>query len=299
MSLLVVGSLAFDQLETPKAKRERIVGGSAVYASIAASYFTDVKMVSIAGYDFTDEYIQSLKNRGIDLEGLTISQEKKTFFWAGKYHDDMNTRTTLVTDLNAFEDFDPVLPDSYQQADYLVLESIQPSLQQAVLDRMAKRPKLVALDTIALWIDITKKELIDVIKQVDLVSINDEEVKEISGKDNLKEAAQFLLDMGLKALVVKKGEHGAMLFTEGKVSFFPSILLDGVEDPTGAGDCFMGAMMGYISKKDDTSHQTLKEAVLHGTAVASFCVEKFGTENVIDLKTEEIDERVGTLLAMY
>ncbi|MFY0673675.1 MAG: sugar kinase [Bacteroidia bacterium] len=293
MSLICVGSVAFDAIETPFGKTDKIVGGAGTYISTAASYFTkDVKLVSVVGGDFPKESIENFKNKGIAVEGLQVKENEKSFFWSGKYHNDLNSRDTLVTELNVLADFDPVLPESYQNSDYLMLGNLSPDVQMKVIERLNDRPKLVALDTMNFWMDIAMDDLKAVIKKVDVLIINDEEARQFTGEYSLVKASKKILDLGLKFLVIKKGEHGALLFHDNQVFFAPALPLEEVFDPTGAGDTFAGGFMGYIAMTDDISYENLKRAVIYGSAMASFCVEKFGTERLEDLQQDEVVRRI-------
>lgn len=299
MSLLTVGSVAFDALETPFGKTDRIIGGAATYITLAASYFTqENNLVAVVGDDFPGSMIDVLEGRGISTEGLEIRKGEKTFFWAGKYHENMNSRDTLVTELNVMGSFDPKIPDSYQGAQYLMLGNTSPSIQKAVLDRLNSRPKLVMLDTMNLWIDIALDDLKAVLKEVDILTINDEEARLLSKEYSLRKAARKILAMGPKTLVIKKGEHGALLFHENEVFFAPALPLEEVFDPTGAGDTFAGGFIGYLAQTNDTSFENLKRALVYGSAMASFCVEKFGVERMVNLSREEINERVAEFVKL-
>ncbi len=299
MSLLTVGSVAFDALETPFGKTDKIIGGAATYITLAASYFTkDNNLVAVVGDDFPGSMIGVLENRGVNTEGLEIRKGEKTFFWAGKYHENMNSRDTLVTELNVMGSFDPKIPDSYQGAQYLMLGNTSPSIQKAVLDRLNTRPKLVMLDTMNLWIDIALDDLKAVLKEVDILTINDEEARLLSKEYSLRKAARKILAMGPQTLIIKKGEHGALLFYKDDVFFVPALPLEEVFDPTGAGDTFAGGFIGYLAQTDDMSFENLKRALVYGSAMASFCVEKFGVERIVDLSQEEIDERVAEFVKL-
>lgn len=292
-SLLTVGSVAFDAIETPFGKTDKIVGGAGTYISISASYFAkDQKIVSVVGDDFPLATLQDLKARGVDIEGLQIKDGEKTFFWSGKYHNDMNSRDTLVTELNVLEHFDPIIPESYQGADYLMLGNLAPTVQRQVIERLSVRPKLIALDTMNFWMDIMMEEVLKTIKLIDVLIINDEEARQLSGEYSLKRAAKKILGMGPKYLIIKKGEHGALLFHEEKVFFAPALPLEEVFDPTGAGDTFAGGFMGYITKTDDISFDNMKRAIIAGSAMASYCVELFGTERIESLTDTEIYDRM-------
>lgn len=294
MSLLVVGTVAFDAIETPFGKTDKIVGGAATYISLAASYFTqNIQLVSTVGDDFPDEVLQKLNNKGVSTEGLQIHEGEKSFFWAGKYHNDMNTRDTLATELNVLENFDPVLPDSYKNADFVMLGNLTPSVQKKVLSQLKSRPKLIAMDTMNFWMDIALDELKETIAMVDVLTINDEEARQLSGEYSLVLAAKKIMKMGPKFLIIKKGEHGALLFNNQNEAFFaPALPLEEVFDPTGAGDTFAGGFMGYLAASQDISFDNMKRAIIYGSAMASFCVEKFGTEKLMYLSDKEIKSRI-------
>jgi len=293
MSLLVIGTVAFDAIETPFGKTDKIVGGAATFIGLSASYFTQsINLVSVVGDDFPLEAIDMMKNREINTEGLQVKKGEKTFFWSGKYHNDMNSRDTLETQLNVLATFDPVIPEKYQNCEFLMLGNLAPSVQHQVLDRLKTRPKLVVLDTMNFWMDIALPELTSLLKRVDVLTINDEEARQLSGEYSLVKAAQKILAMGPKYLIIKKGEHGALLFNKEQVFFAPALPLEDVFDPTGAGDSFAGGFIGYIASTKDISFDNLKRAVIFGSAMASFSVEKFGTERIQNLKSKEVDERV-------
>jgi sugar/nucleoside kinase (ribokinase family) len=293
MSLLTVGSVAFDALETPFGKTDKIIGGAATYITLAASYFTKQNnLVAVVGGDFPKEMIDLLGDHGVNTKGLEIVQDGKTFFWSGKYHEDMNTRDTLITELNVMEHFDPIIPDSYQGTEFLMLGNTVPATQKLVIERLAKRPKLIMLDTMNLWMNIALEDLKAVLKMVDLITINDEEARLLSGEYSLRKAAKKIMEMGPKTLIIKKGEHGALLFQEDRIFFAPALPLEEVFDPTGAGDTFAGGFIGYLAATDDISFDNMKRAIIYGSAMASFCVEKFGTERLVNLSQEEINARV-------
>jgi len=293
MSLLTVGSVAFDALETPFGKTDKIIGGAATYITLSASYFTkENNLVAVVGGDFPQSMISLLEEHGVNTEGLEIIQDGKTFFWSGRYHEDMNTRDTLETQLNVMEHFDPIIPESYQTTQYLMLGNTVPATQKLVIERMKNRPKLIMLDTMNLWMNIALDDLKEVISMVDVVSINDEEARQLSGEHSLRKAAVKILAMGPKALIIKKGEHGALLFQGDRIFFAPALPLEEVFDPTGAGDTFAGGFIGYLASTDDISFENMKRAIIYGSAMASFCVEKFGSERLVNLTQEEIDERV-------
>ena len=294
MSLLVVGTVAFDDIETPFGKSDKIIGGAATYIGLAASYFADnIQLVSTVGDDFPKSMIQIMERKGIQTEGLQIHAGKKSFFWAGKYHNDMNTRDTLATELNVLADFDPVLPNSYQNPDFVMLGNLTPSVQMRVLEQIPNRPKLVVMDTMNFWMDTAMDELKETIAKVDVLTINDEEARQLSGEYSLVAAAKKIMAMGPKYLVIKKGEHGALLFNQNNEAFFvPALPLEEVFDPTGAGDTFAGGFIGYLANSKDISFDNLKRAVVYGSAMASFCVEKFGAEKLLDLSSSLIKKRV-------
>lgn len=299
MSLLVVGTVAFDSIETPYGKVEKVVGGAATYISLAASYFTDpVRIVSVIGDDFPRETLDDLERRGVDLQGLQVRQGESSFYWSGRYHTDLNTRDTLVTDLNVLADFDPVLPESYQDATYLMLGNLTPAVQLRVLSQLRERPRLIAMDTMNYWMESALGELMEVIARVDLLTVNDEEARQLTGEYSLVRAARRILAMGPKMLVIKKGEHGALLFMkEGEeemhIFYAPAMPLLDVYDPTGAGDTFAGGMMGYLARTGDLSFDNLKRALIYGSAMASFCVEKFSIERLLELDPDQILARIA------
>ncbi len=293
MSLLVIGTVAFDAIETPFGKTDKIVGGAASYISLAASYFYNhINLVSVVGEDFSQEFLSVLKKQGVNLEGLQIKKGEKSFFWAGKYHNDLNTRDTLDTQLNVLADFDPVVPASYQSCEFLMLGNLMPSLQLKVLAQLKTRPKLIVLDTMNFWMDIAMDDLKQVITKIDVLTINDSEARQLSGEYSLVKAAQKILKMGPKTLIIKKGEHGALLFNKDEVFFAPALPLEDVFDPTGAGDSFAGGFIGYLAKTQDISFENMKRAIIYGSAMASFTVEKFGTERLIGLSKADVEERV-------
>ncbi|MCP3931524.1 MAG: sugar kinase [Bacteroidetes bacterium] len=299
MSLLTVGTVAFDDIQTPFGKAEMAIGGAATYISLAASYFTDkIQLVSVIGDDFPKEMLEFMESRGIDLKGLQIKEGEKSFFWAGKYHDDLNFRDTLDTQLNVLADFDPVLPDTYKNSDYVMLGNLTPDIQIQVMEQMIKPPKLLAMDTMNFWMDTAMDALLEAIKKVDILIINDEEARQLSGEYSLVKAARVIHNMGPGHLIVKKGEHGALLFNEGKIFFAPALPLAEVFDPTGAGDTFAGGFMGHIAKTGDLSFENMKRAIIYGSAMASFCVEKFGVERMKELTQEDIKERVGEFVKL-
>ncbi len=293
MSLLVVGTVAFDAIETPFGKTDKIIGGAATYISLAASYFTkNIQLVSVIGGDFPKEALEMLKNHGVALEGLQIKETEKSFFWSGRYHNDMNSRDTLATELNVLADFNPVVPESAKECDFLMLGNLMPSVQQKVIAQLNKRPKLIVLDTMNFWMDIAMDELLQTIANVDVLTINDAEARQLSGEYSLVKAAQKILEMGPKVLIIKKGEHGALLFNKEQVFFAPALPLEDVFDPTGAGDSFAGGFVGYLAQTKDISFENMKRAIIFGSAMASFTVEKFGVERLIGLTQNQVDERV-------
>ncbi len=293
MSLVVIGTVAFDAIETPFGKTDKIVGGAATYASLAASYFyKKTKIVAVVGEDFHEEDINSIKEHGIDVEGLQIKKGEKSFFWAGKYHNDMNSRDTLVTELNVLADFDPIIPESYQDCEFLMLGNLTPQIQQTVIKRLKNRPKLIVMDTMNFWMDIAMDDLLETIKMVDVLTINDAEARQLSGEYSLVKAANKILTMGPKYLIIKKGEHGALLFHEDQIFSAPALPLAEVFDPTGAGDTFAGGFIGFLSQVGTVNFNNMKNAIIYGSALASFCVEKFGTERIKNLTQQEIATRV-------
>jgi sugar/nucleoside kinase (ribokinase family) len=293
MSLLVVGTVAFDAIETPFGKTDKIVGGAASYIALASSYFTQhINLVSVVGDDFPQDFMNTLKAQGVNLDGLQIKQGQKSFFWSGRYHNDMNSRDTLDTQLNVLADFDPIVPEAYKDCDFLMLGNLMPSIQQKVLSQLSKRPKLIVLDTMNFWMDIAMPELMETLKNIDVLTINDSEARQLSGEYSLVKAAQKILAMGPKVLVIKKGEHGALLFNKEEVFFAPALPLEDVFDPTGAGDSFAGGFIGYLAKTKDISFDNMKRAIIFGSAMASFTVEKFGTERLIGLSQADVDDRV-------
>lgn len=299
MSLLTVGSVAFDVLETPFGKTGKILGGAATYITLPASYFTQKNnLVAIVGDDFPQSMRSVLENRGINTEGVEVRKGEKTFYWSGKYHDNMNVRDTVEVQLNVMGDFDPQIPKSFQGAKYLMLGNTSPTIQKSVLDRLHKRPKLVMLDTMNLWIENTYDDLRTVLREVDILTINDEEARMLSKEYSLRKAAKIILEMGPKMLIIKKGEHGALLFHGNNVFFAPALPLEEVFDPTGAGDTFAGGFIGYLTESDDLSFENLKRALIYGSAMASFCVEKFGVERIVNLTREEIEERVSEFVKL-
>lgn len=299
MSLLTVGSVAFDALETPFGKTDKIIGGSGTYITLSASYFTKANnLVAVVGDDFPQAMIDDFNQHGINTEGLQVRVGEKTFFWSGRYHNDMNSRDTLETQLNVMENFDPIIPDSYQDCQYLMLGNTTPSIQQTVIERLTNRPKLIMLDTMNLWINIANPDLMSVLKLVDVLVVNDEEARQLTHEYSLVRAAARINAMGPKTVIIKKGEHGALLFGEGRIFFAPALPLEEVFDPTGAGDTFAGGFIGYLAKTDDTSFDNMKRAIIYGSAMASFCVEKFGAERIMNLTEAEIQDRVSEFVKL-
>ena len=299
MSLLTVGSVAFDAIETPFGKTDKIIGGAGTYIALAAAFYKNKQnIVSVVGEDFPQEMLDQLKNRNVNIEGLQIKKGEKTFFWSGKYHNDMNSRDTLVTELNVLEHFDPIIPASYQGADYLLLGNLSPQVQAQVIERLTVRPKLVAMDTMNFWMDIAMDDLKKTISMVDILIINDEEARQLSGEYSLVKASKVIRSMGPKYLIIKKGEHGALLFHGEKVFFAPALPLAEVFDPTGAGDTFAGGFMGYLASTDDISFDNMKRAIINGSALASFCVEKFGTERLMTITKEDLENRIEKFVAL-
>ena len=293
MSLLVVGSVAFDAIETPFGKTDKIIGGAATYISLSSSYFTkNVKLVAVVGGDFAKSDIKMLEKHGVNTEGLQIKENEKSFFWSGKYHNDMNSRDTLVTELNVLGSFDPIIPESYQDCEYLMLGNLAPAVQKTVIERLKKRPKLIVMDTMNFWMEIAMPDLLETIKLVDVLSINDEEARQLSGEYSLVKAAKKIMELGVKTLIIKKGEHGALLFNKEQIFFAPALPLEEVFDPTGAGDTFAGGFIGYIAQTKDISFDNMKRALIFGSAMASLCVEKFGTERLLDLSQDDVNSRV-------
>jgi len=299
MSLLVVGSVAFDAIETPFGKTDKIVGGAASYIALAASYFTkNIDLVSVIGDDFPQDFLNTLKSSGVSLEGLQVKKGEKSFFWRGKYHNDLNSRDTLDTQLNVLADFQPVVPESAKKAEFLMLGNLVPAVQRSVIEQMNPRPKLIVMDTMNFWMDVAMDELKKTIAMVDVLAINDSEARQLSGEYSLVKAAQIILQMGPKILIIKKGEHGALLFNKEEVFYAPALPLEEVFDPTGAGDTFAGGFIGYLSKTRDISFENMKRAIIFGSAMASFTVERFGTERLLGLTAKDIEERVQEFIEL-
>lgn len=299
MSILVVGSVAFDAIETPFGKTDKIIGGAATYIAMVSSYFSkEVYLVGVVGEDFPISAIEDFKNRNINVDGLEIKENEKSFFWSGRYHEDMNTRDTLITELNVLANFDPKILPIHQKADFVMLGNLSPDIQRSVLQKLNKRPKLIVMDTMNFWMEIAHTSLLETLKMTDVLVINDEEARQLSNIKNLKHAAEAILKMGPKILVIKKGEHGAMLFAKtGEFFNTPALLLDRVVDPTGAGDCFAAGFISYLSQQHYISFDAMKHAVLYGSVMASFCVEEFGTNGIMNLTQDKIKDRYQTLVA--
>src|ERR1700733_612459 len=298
MSLIVVGSMAFDDIETPFGKSDKIVGGAATYIAWCASNFTQVNQISVVGGDFPQEELDALPARGVSLDGVQIKKDEKSFYWSGRYHMDMNTRDTLVTELNVLGTFQPVVPDSYQDCEFLMLGNLAPSVQLTVIDQLKKKPKLIAMDTMNFWMDIALDDLKKVISRVDVLLVNDSEARQLSGEYSLVKAAAVIAQMGPKYLIIKKGEHGALLFHGNEVFFAPALPLEEVFDPTGAGDTFAGGFIGHVAKTKDISFNNMKTAIIVGSAMASFAVEKFGTQRLREINKTDIDERLSQFVQL-
>ncbi len=293
MSLITVGTMAFDAIETPFGKTDKIVGGSATYVAYAASNFVKpVQQISIIGYDFPEEEMEELRSRGVEMDGVEVVKDKRSFFWSGRYHEDMNSRDTLVTDLNVLADFDPKVPDSYQGSEFLMLGNLAPKIQMNVIQELKHRPKLIVMDTMNFWMESAMSELRIVLKYVDMLLVNDAEARQLTGHFSLVKAAKVIMEMGPKYVIIKKGEHGALLFHDDKVFYAPALPLEEVFDPTGAGDTFAGGFIGYLAKTNDISFDNMKRAIIVGSAMASFCVEKFGPTRLKEITKEDIDTRV-------
>ena len=293
MAIITLGTMAFDAIETPFGKIDKIVGGSATYVAYAASNLTKpIQQISIVGNDFPEDEMDELRRRGVELAGVEIVKDKKSFFWSGKYHLDMNTRDTLITDLNVLVDFDPKVPDEYQGAEFLMLGNLMPSLQISVIKQLQKRPKLIVLDTMNFWMESAMDDLKKVLKIIDVLMINDSEARQLSGEFSLVKAARKVMEMGPKFLIIKKGEHGALLFHDDHVFFAPALPLEEVFDPTGAGDTFAGGFIGHLAHTKDISFENMKTAIIVGSAMASFCVEKFGPQRLKEITKKDIDIRL-------
>ncbi len=299
MNLLTVGTVAFDDIETPLGRAEKIVGGAATYISLAASYFVKhIHLVSVIGDDFPGETLDLLSAKGVDLRGLQVKEGEKSFFWAGKYHTDLNNRDTLDTQLNVLADFDPVLPAGYERSDFVMLGNLTPAVQMRVIEQLNTPPRLIAMDTMNFWMNTALDELKEVLKRVDCLIINDEEARQLSEEQSLVKAARKILTMGPRFLVIKKGEHGALLFYNSSIFFAPALPMAEVFDPTGAGDTFAGGFVGYLAQSGDLSFENMKRAVIYGSAMASFCVEKFGTERLRNLTQQEIKNRIAEFVEL-
>ena len=299
MRLLTVGSVAFDAIESPFGKTDKIVGGAGTFITLASSFFVKEQgIISVVGDDFPAATLENMKAKGIDIQGIQIKTGEKTFFWSGRYHNDMNSRDTLVTELNVLEHFNPIVPQAFQGADYLMLGNLSPQVQRMVIERMEKRPKLIAMDTMNFWMDIALDELKKTMALVDILIINDEEARQLSGVYSLVKAAKVIRAMGPQIVIIKKGEHGALLFHEENMFFAPALPLEDVFDPTGAGDTFAGGFMGYIAATDDFSFENMKRAIIAGSALASFCVEKFGTQRLLELTKVELNARVKQFVTL-
>jgi sugar/nucleoside kinase (ribokinase family) len=298
MSLVVVGTMAFDAIETPFGKSDKIIGGAATYIAWCASNFTPVKQISVVGGDFPEEELQALADRQVDLEGVQIKKDEKSFFWSGKYHMDMNTRDTLDTQLNVLANFQPVVPDSYQDCEFLMLGNLVPAVQRSVITQLKNRPRLIVMDTMNFWMEVAMEELKATIAMVDVLMVNDSEARQLSGDYSLVRAAATIMQMGPKYVIIKKGEHGALLFHENKVFFAPALPLEEVFDPTGAGDTFAGGFIGHLARTKDISFENMKTAIIIGSAMASYCVEKFGTQRLRELTKEDIANRLSDFVQL-
>ena len=298
MSLIVVGSMAFDAIETPFGKSDKIVGGAATYIAWCASNFCQVNQISVVGGDFPETELDELEARGVSFEGLQIKKDEKSFFWSGKYHLDMNSRDTLVTELNVLADFKPVVPESYQGCDFLMLGNLDPIVQRSVIEQLKIKPKLIVLDTMNFWMDIMLDELKTTISMVDVLMVNDSEARQLSGDYSLVRAAKKIMEMGPKYVIIKKGEHGALLFNGNDMFYAPALPLEEVFDPTGAGDTFAGGFIGYLAKTQDISFENMKSAIIVGSAMASYCVEKFGTERLREISQVDIQDRINQFVQL-
>jgi sugar/nucleoside kinase (ribokinase family) len=299
MRLVTVGSVAFDAIETPFGKTDKIVGGAGTFITLSASFFVKSQgIISVVGDDFPTDTLEFMNSRGINTSGIQIKEGEKTFFWSGKYHNDMNSRDTLITELNVLEHFDPIVPEAFSQADYVMLGNLSPQVQRQVIERMAKRPKLIAMDTMNFWMDIAMDDLRETISMVDVLIINDEEARQLSKEYSLLKASKLIRAMGPKILIIKKGEHGALLFHENHVFFAPALPLEEVFDPTGAGDTFAGGFMGYLAATDDISFENMKRAIIAGSALASFSVEKFGTTRLTEITESDMEKRMQQFVSL-
>ena len=299
MRLVTVGSVAFDAIETPFGKTDKIVGGAGTFITLSASFFVKSQgIISVVGDDFPKDTLDFMNSRGINTSGIQIKEGEKTFFWSGKYHNDMNSRDTLITELNVLENFDPIVPETFSKADYVMLGNLSPQVQRQVIERMAKRPKLIAMDTMNFWMDIAMEDLLQTISMVDVLIINDEEARQLSKEYSLMKASKIIRAMGPKILIIKKGEHGALLFHENHVFFAPALPLEEVFDPTGAGDTFAGGFMGYLAATDDISFENMKRAIIAGSALASFSVEKFGTTRLTEITESDMEKRMQQFVSL-
>lgn len=299
MNLVAVGTVAFDSIETPFEKRDRVVGGAATYIALTASHFVKPSgLISVIGDDFPSDFLEEMSRRGIDREGLQVRAGEKSFYWSGRYHYDLNSRDTLVTELNVLADFEPVVPENYKSCDFLMLGNLAPSVQMQVIQQIPDRPKLVVLDTMNYWMDTALEELHAVLAKIDVLTINDEEARQLAGEYSLVRAARKILSMGPRYLIIKKGEHGALLFDEHNIFFAPALPLEDVADPTGAGDTFAGGFIGYLAQTQNISFENMKRAVIIGSAMASFTCEKFGPERLLELSRDEITSRIEQFVAL-
>jgi sugar/nucleoside kinase (ribokinase family) len=299
MSLMTVGSVAFDAIETPFGKTDKIIGGAGTFIALSSSNFVkEQKIISVVGDDFPQAMLDTLAARGVDLTGLQIKKGEKTFFWSGRYHNDMNSRDTLVTELNVLEHFDPIIPESYQGVEFLMLGNLTPTVQRTVIERLHVRPKLIAMDTMNFWMDIMMDELKKTLKLIDVLIINDEEARQLSGEYSLRKASKVIREMGPKYLIIKKGEHGALLFFEDQIFSAPALPLEEVFDPTGAGDTFAGGFIGYLASTGEVTFENMKRAIIAGSALASFSVEKFGTERLLEISQKDIEQRIDEFVSL-
>jgi sugar/nucleoside kinase (ribokinase family) len=299
MRLVTVGSVAFDAIETPFGKTDKIVGGAGTFITLSASFFVKSQgIISVVGDDFPKDTLDYMNSKGVNTSGIQIKEGEKTFFWSGKYHNDMNSRDTLITELNVLEHFDPLVPETFSTADYLMLGNLSPQVQRQVIERMAKRPKLIAMDTMNFWMDIAMDDLRQTISMVDVLIINDEEARQLSKEYSLMKASKIIRAMGPKILIIKKGEHGALLFHENHVFFAPALPLEEVFDPTGAGDTFAGGFIGYLAATDDISFENMKRAIIAGSALASFSVEKFGTTRLTEITELDMEKRMQQFVSL-
>ncbi|MFM7006138.1 MAG: PfkB family carbohydrate kinase [Flavobacteriales bacterium] len=299
MKLAAVGSVAFDAIETPFGKTDKIVGGAGSYIALASSFFVkEQSLISVVGGDFPEIFLKQLQSKGVDTSGIQIKADEKTFFWSGRYHTDLNSRDTLITELNVLGDFQPVVPEHARQADFLMLGNLSPAVQLTVIEQMSARPKLIAMDTMNFWMDIALEDLKRTIQHVDVLIINDEEARQLSGVYSLKKAAGIIRAMGPSILIIKKGEHGALLFHDAEVFYAPALPLEDVFDPTGAGDTFAGGFMGYLAAAENHDFETMKRAIIAGSALASFCVEKFGTERLLEISHSDLQQRMQEFVTL-